>query len=226
MTNLVSSLSVAIPSASRRRSFAAILSVLIWFALLLQLTLTVEQSIIRGLDVWYAVGVYFGFFTIVTNLLVAMSLSLIALMPRSRAGQFLACNDSVTGIAASIVLVGVAYELLLRGVWHPTGWQLLADILLHDVNPIAYLGFWWLADKHVATSFGMILHWCLYPAAYFCYALARGLWTGWYPYFFLDVHRLGLSQVVLVSIGILLGFVAIAAALIGIDRWRMRCSKT
>jgi hypothetical protein len=32
---------------------------------------------------------------------------------------------------------------LLRHLWHPQGWQFIADELLHDVMPLLFLGYWW-----------------------------------------------------------------------------------
>jgi len=38
--------------------------------------------------------------------------------------------------------VGVSYSLLLRHLRNPQGAQKIADILLHDVVPVMYLGYW------------------------------------------------------------------------------------
>ena len=62
--------------------------------------------------------------------------------------------------------------------------------------------------------------WLVYPLVYFVYALLRGHLLGAYAYPFIDVAMLGYAQVFINAGGILLGFVAVALVLIGIDRRR------
>lgn len=47
-----------------------------------------------------------------------------------------------SGIAVSIALVGLAYNVLLRHLWQPEGWQFVADELLHDVMPVLFIIYW------------------------------------------------------------------------------------
>ena len=188
-----------------------------WFALLLQLWLSIELAQTNGRGAWNGVWKYFAFFTILTNLFAAAALAAAALR---RSTSVLVSPGIVTGIAANIVLVGIAYNLLLRNTWNPQGLQLLADVLLHNVDPLLFLGWWWLAASAQPLRYIEIMRWAAYPIAYFAYAMVRGAVDGFYPYPFIDVPTLGTGRVIVNALAILIAFFAIAALLIAIARRR------
>ena len=126
------------------------------------------------------------------------------------------------GIVGGIAVVSLAYNLLLRHLWHPQGWQWLADELLHDVMPLLFLTYWWLCVPKGTLRLKHLPLWLIYPLVYFAYALLRGHLLGAYAYPFIDVALLGYPQVFVNAGGILLGFVLIALLVIGIDRWQGR----
>jgi len=202
------------------RRFIQLAALLGWAGLSIQLYLvlyvrwTVEASLLGGLIN------LFSYFTVLTNTLVAVVLTC-ELTPRDSAARRWFLQPPVSsGIAVSIALVGLAYNLLLRHLWHPEGWQFLADELLHDVMPLLFLGYWWLCVPKGTLRVRHLLAWVSYPVLYFSYALWRGHLMGTYPYPFIDVGQLGYPQVFLNGGGILLGFVAIAWVVVGLDRWR------
>jgi hypothetical protein len=94
-------------------------------------------------------------------------------------------------VAASIVLVALAYSVLLRHLWQPQGWQWLADELLHDVMPVLYALYWWREVPKGRLRLGHLALWAVYPTVYFGYALWRGSEIGVYAYPFIDVASLG-----------------------------------
>lgn len=198
---------------------ARIAAAVAWATLLLQFGLSIGIAWQNGQSAWHGAWMYFAFFTILTNLLAAAALAAAAL--RGSAG-ILVSPGIVTGIAASIVLVGIAYNLLLRNTWNPQGLQLLADVFLHDVDPLLFLGWWWLAASTQPLRYAEILRWAGYPIAYFVYAMARGAVDGFYPYPFIDVPTLGVGRVIVNALAILVAFAAIAALLVAIARSRAR----
>jgi hypothetical protein len=117
----------------------------------------------------------------------------------------------------AMILVGIVYAQLLRASWNPQGLQKLADIALHDVQPVLVALFWlWrphgrLGLRDAAAALALPLAFCLY-------ALARGAAEGWYPYPFLDVARIGAGAVARNCAGIAIGFLAMALLLLGLDR--------
>lgn len=203
------------PPASRRLAVAG--SAAGGFALVLQLLLTVQRTRSLGGSVLGGVWIYLDYFTILTNALAAAALLVAA---RGRDGSVLLRAHSVTAIAACMLIVGLVYNLLLRSLWQPTGWQRLADELLHVAMPLLFLAYWWLATTRATLRWRALLPWLLYPLGYLAYALARGMADGRYPYPFLDVGALGLPHVMANAAGVALAFVVVGAALAGVQRWR------
>ena len=195
-------------------------AVLGWLGLSIQLYLvfygrwSVEASLLGGLVS------YFSYFTVLTNTLVAAVLTSAATTRESRGRTFLLQPWVSSGIAVSISVVGLAYSLLLRHLWNPQGWQLIADELLHDVMPLLFVLYWWRCVPKGHLRLGHIGLWAIYPLLYFAYVLLRGRSLGIYPYPFVDVEKLGYPQVFLNASGILLGFVVVALVVLGLDRWR------
>jgi hypothetical protein len=150
------------------------------------------------------------YFTVLTNLLVAVVMSLIALGVR--------VPPFVTGgTTLAIVLVGVVFFLLLRGLLELSGGAALADLLMHKVTPVL-VPLWWLAfaEKGGLRRRDPLL-WALYPLAYFAYALARGSAEGRYAYPFIDLGSLGWAAVALNGLLIAAGFVIAGQALVAVD---------
>lgn len=161
---------------------------------------------------------FFSFFTVLTNTLAAAVLSYAWVERDSAAKRFFLAPSVSSGIAVSIVVVGLAYSLLLRHLWQPEGFQFIADELLHDVMPLLFVVYWWrwvpkgqLRLKHIGL-------WVIYPLVYFGYALLRGDLLGQYQYPFIDVGTLGYPQVFVNAGGILAGFVLVALAVVGLDK--------
>ncbi|NWC44791.1 Pr6Pr family membrane protein [Pseudomonas edaphica] len=161
---------------------------------------------------------FFSFFTVLTNTLVVVVLSYALVNRESAAKRFFLAPAVSSGIAASIVVVSLAYNLLLRHLWSPTGFQFIADELLHDVMPLLFVIYWWRCVPKGTLRFKHIGGWVIYPLVYFGYVLLRGHLLGQYQYPFIDVDSLGYPQVFVNAGGILAGFVGIALAVVGLDK--------
>lgn len=189
-----------------------------WFALILQLILSLQRSYAGGTGILHALWSYFAYFTILTNLLAASALALRLLARRIRIGVFLSRPGVVTALSAYMLLVGIAYHLLLRHTWQPEGWHWLADVLLHSLDPALFLGYWWSEGRNGAIRYSAITTWTVYPLAYFVYALVRGFGGGAYAYPFIDVGALGFVRVLCNAVVIAAGFAVVAAILIALGR--------
>jgi hypothetical protein len=115
------------------RTAAALLAVITWAGLAVQFhaTLVLEGSLGSTLAVllWY--------FTITTNLLVAVVFTGIAI------GQESFARPSLLGATTLyILLVGIIYGLLLHGLQELSGGSATANVMLHMVTPILVPIFW------------------------------------------------------------------------------------
>ena len=193
-----------------------------WAALAIQLDLSLTISFAKGLNLTDGVIRYLGFFTILTNLLVALALTLPLIGAKTSAGHFFSRPAVSGGIAVSIIVVGIAYNLLLRKLWHPQGLQLFADVLLHDVVPVLFPLYWWRFVPRGHFGWRELGLWTTYPVLYFAYVLMHGAATGYYPYPFINVEHLGYARVLMNAVAILIGFEAVALLLLALDRRKAR----
>ncbi|CAI8873991.1 Membrane protein [Pseudomonas sp. IT-P171] len=191
-----------------------------WAGLSIQLYLIFYSRWALGASLLGGLLSFFSYFTVLTNTLVATVLTCALTSRESAARRWFLQPWVSSGIAVSIAVVGLAYNVLLRHLWHPEGWQWLADELLHDVMPLLFLAWWWLCVPKGTLRLRHIALWVIYPLVYFAYALLRGHLLATYPYPFIDVDTLGYPQVFVNAGGLLAGFVLIALVVIALDRRR------
>src|ERR1700712_683478 len=206
------------PLAPQQRRYATLGALLGWFALAVQLYLILWGRWVDQASLMGGLVRFFSFFTVLTNTLVAVAFTC-AIKDRHSAGhRFFRSPVVCAGIATSIVLVSLAYNLLLRNLWSPQGWQWLADGLLHEVMPVAFLAYWWRYLRKGLLSFRHVLWWMLYPALYFAWLLLRGNVLGDYLYPFLDIGTLGVAKALMNAFGVLAGFVGIGLVIVVVDK--------
>jgi hypothetical protein len=193
---------------SVRRIYRSVAATLGWATLALQLYLTVRLARANGLGTVEGVIRYFSYFTILTNILVAVALT----WPQRPA--------VVAGIATSISLVCIVYNLVLRQLWHPTGLQLIADEMEHVVMPAIFVAYWLVLTPKGQLRWNQVAWWALYPIVYLLLVLARGAASGFYPYPFIDVSALAYGRALLNGVGVLAVFVGLGLLAVAIDRWR------
>jgi hypothetical protein len=194
------------------RVLAVIAALVGWGTLVLQFYLLVFAS---GREVGVGIVNFFGFFTILTNILAALALTVSLLRPNSSLGRFFSRPGVVTAVAAAIAMVGVGYSLLLRHSWKPQGWQLVADEGLHDVVPVLFLIYWWFTVPKGAVRWTDIPRWCVYAVVYILYVLVLGERIGRYPYHFMDPGTIGYGRVLVNAVALVLAFAVIGVILVG-----------
>lgn len=181
----------AITTTGRR--VAAVIAAIGWLALALQLTVSLTMLTADGHSLAGAVWRYLGYFTILTNLIVALTMTRVA---QSRwPGGTPPDAPTITGVVLTIAIVCVSYDLLLSGrvpAMGPLWWT--ADRLLHYAVPVLSVGWWlaWVPKQPLGAAHPP--RWLIFPALYLVYAIARGAVDGWYPYYFIDVGALGYAQ--------------------------------
>ncbi len=179
-------------------------------ALALQFYLLLATTAAMGRTVPGAVVQYFSYFTILSNILVVLSY----LGPRR--GVFFARPSVQSAIALYIAAVGLVYVVVLRPLWNPQGWALVADAGLHYAAPLLYFAYWLAFVPSGEVRYGAVARWMIFPILFCIYALARGALSGLYPYPFLEADKIGYLRVFgniagLVAIFSLLGLLMIAA---------------
>lgn len=191
--------------------FLGIMAILGWFALITQFIINVRSNVAGTSEI---VIRYFSYFTILTNLLVAICCTIILWKPSSKSGDFFSGQKTLTAITVYILVVGLIYNVILRFIWNPQGLQKIVDELLHSIIPVLFLLLWIFFVRKKKLKWKVLLPWLIYPFTYLVFILIRGAFSGFYPYPFLDVIKLGFGKVFLNSLGVTLIFIALSGLFI------------
>ena len=146
------------------RMAAAIVALVALAGLVVQFAATLDQTGSVAGTLWTLLR----YFTVLTNLLVALAFGWVAIGGRPHPRR-------LAGVMLAILLVGIVYGLLLRGLLTLSGGALLADTLLHKVTPVL-VPLWWIAfEVRGQLRWRDPWGWALFPALYLPYALLRGM---------------------------------------------------
>lgn len=186
---------------------AAIVALTALAGLAIQYDATLAQTGSITATLW----VLLRFFTILTNGAVVLTFGAVTIGRR-------VTPRWMGGVLLAILLVGIIYGLLLRGLLSLSGGALLADTLLHKVTPLLTPLWWMVFARKGLLGWRDPWVWAIFPAAYLPYALLRGAMDGVYAYPFINVTKLGIGQVALNALLIAVGFVAAGYLLVWVDR--------
>ncbi len=175
--------------------------VLSWFAITAQFILNVKN---RQADIFETIIRFFSFFTILTNILVALFFTTRVFQLSNFPFNLFRKKGALTAITAFIFVVGLVYQVVLRNLWTPTGLQFIIDELLHTIIPLFMLYYWYFNIKNSVSTINSLMKWLLYPIFFLLFILIRGHFSGYYPYPFLNVTKIG-YQLTFVNVSITFG---------------------
>ncbi len=176
---------------------------------------------------------FFSFFTIESNVfaMVVLAVLVAAQLGRPRIGRRF---DVLLLCAATyMVVTGIVYNTLLRGIELPQGATLgWSNEVLHLIAPLWMLVDWLLSSAKRDVRFADLGVVAIFPVAWLAYTLLRGPVTldqasgrsWWYPYPFLDpaTHANGYAGVAVMSLIVAATVLLVAAGMVAISRARRR----
>ena len=199
---------VTMHSGTVGRSAAGCIAAIAWLGLAFQCISTFQINHSVPLTLW----IVFAYFTILTNLLVALVFTGLAISRTKMRASWI-----VAGTMLSILLVGIIYALLLHGKTELAGGSAVANVLLHMATPVLVTLFWIVFTPKGQLTWSHPLVWAIYPLAYLAYSLIRGVQTGKYPYPFLDPGLVGWRQTMLSNLAIAVAFLICSYTLVALD---------
>lgn len=197
-----------------KSAFMVVVGSVCWLALILRFQIYMTDALARGNDGLVAAVQFLGYFTILTNGLVALCLTLPLISPGALLGRYLSRPVVTSGLVVSALFTGMAYEILLRHLWSPQGLHYVVDIVLHDLLPMLFLVYWVMHVPKQGLRWTHALLWLTYPSVYFLYTLLYGALDGFYPYPFLNASALGYPRVLTNAAFLLAAFLALGLLLI------------
>jgi hypothetical protein len=199
----------------------------------------VDRATRQGQSLALVLANYFSMFTIVSTLLCAGALAAAATWARlhpERTREPLGIALALAATAGPVLLLGVVYNVLLRGVPSEVAAADSAVIAMLDAYAVealhVVLPLYVLADLLFAPRRRGLPWWALpvlaaYPLSWLLYTMVRGelvsdpsgIAAWWYPYPFLDPHgEGGWVTVGLHIVGIFAAFIVIGAGVIALGR--------
>ena len=176
---------------------AGLIAILAWVGLAVQFDASFQSLHSIPNTTW----IMLRYFTILTNLSVAVIFTAMALGLKVRA-------SILGGVTISILLVGIVYGILLRGLIELSGGAKLADFILHTAVPILVPLYWLVLAERGELRRRDSIYWMAIPISYFIYALILGAYEGVYAYPFLDFPTIGIRATAAYAIAMAMGFYA------------------
>ncbi len=175
----------------------------------------VEQA--KGMDKPY---VMFYFFTILINILCGLFFVIMSIRRK---------NERVIegGLVTSIILVMLVFHFMLRPTsdfyQHELG---LNNLILHYIMPVlVVIDFYFLSGEKKIKCYHPI-YWLIIPIGYLIFvylkaAFGAPFYTGYgmskYPYFFLDIDKMGMMKVLGMISTLVLFYLALGYAVLLLD---------
>jgi len=183
-----------------------IIALVSWTTIITQLAITTES-----------LSNLFSYFTILSNILVAVCSSFLLIPATSALGSFFKRTSVQTAIALYIFIVALVYNVVLRWLFDFKGLQMVVDNFLHVVVPVLFVLYWcfFTTKKRLTWKDGLL--WLIFPSCYLIYSMIRGSFTHWYPYPFLNIEKLGLEKVAMNVMFMVLAFLISALRLIWVN---------
>ena len=199
--------------------FALFIAIISWFGLVIQYSHLIINASSLGFTKPEATARFFSYFTILSNIMVAVSTTAFFLFPRSKMSNFFKKPFIISAITVYIFMVGVGYNLLLRGTWNPQGWHRVSDEIMHVVDPILFVLYWYFFVPKKSLQSKYVVLWVAWPAVYSVFMLIRGAIDGFYPYSFLDPYKLGYPKMLLNMVGVGIAFIVTGFLFIQFGKW-------
>lgn len=133
---------------------------------------------------------YFTFFTITSCLLTGLALTISGLRVLRNQPETKFLTLFRLTMAASMVIVGVIYNLLLtdsvdeRDIGYD--WPVIPNLILHTYMPILVFLEWLITRTAVPLKLNTAFWVLVYPLTWLAFSITRGFATGWWPYWFID----------------------------------------
>ena len=189
-----------------RKHFDIILAVITWISIIIQMSLS--NNLVNT----------FSYFTILSNLVIALSLTTTVIKPGSKPGRFFSGTSVQSAMTLYILIVALIYNFIIRITWIQPLPNFLSNNILHIITPALYLLRWIIYLPKGELTWTSSIKWLIFPFLYLFYSLIRGAIITWYPYSFIDLRKISTSDAAINIVLVLILFLIIGLGLIFTDR--------
>ena len=158
-----------------------------------------------------AFALLFRYFTIWSNFAAGMIMGWIAFGKRMPSWVLFALPTALT-------VVALVYHALLSSTHHPVGLDVWTNQMFHTAIPLATVLFWLVNSLSDGLTWRSIPVVMIAPLIYTGFALIYGEQSGFYPYFFLELPKIGWGELAINIVGLGIFFMLLGSALLGLRR--------
>jgi len=191
-------------------------AIIAWTGLILQYIVIVQSG--QYPSVGASTLAFIGYFTVTTNVLVALAFTAPLLASTGKLHSFFVRPPVRAAIALYIVVVAIVFHTMLAQLFDFEGMAAVANLIVHTAVPVLFVIDWLVIAEKRPMRYKHLPYWVIYPLVYGSFTIVRGLLTGAYPYPFLDVNALGLVNVFINLAGFIALFAVGGAVFITIGR--------
>ena len=160
--------------------------------------------------------VYFGFFTVWANILIALAFSVPLFNQDKKLSDFFTRPAVRTALASYTIMTSAVYYILIVPYWNPQGFTWVTATGLHAVMPALYIIDWLFFAEKRPIFYKHLPYWLIFPTVYGVTSIIRGLLTNVYPYPFLNVAELGIGAVLFNMFGLVAVFAVVGPVFIAL----------
>jgi hypothetical protein len=168
----------------------------------------------------YSFWNFFGYFTIQSNIIVAVAFGATLVMAaRGRRSSSAGLSAFRGAATVYIATTGIVYNTLLTGaaVSNTVAWS---NDILHKWIPLYAVIDWLLFSDRARLAMRHVWWFLIYPAVWLVVVLVRGATDGWVPYPFLNPD-LGYGAVALYCVGVAVFIGLMGVLAVGMSRLRI-----
>ena len=204
---------------SRARAFHLLTFLVAAFAVVLQLVLVIPGHRVldehQRPDLATRLVRFASYLTIWFNVLVAWSAYTLA-TGRDRDTRVWRALRLDAVVLATVG--GLVHFFFLLPLLDLSGWDFVADKLLHMAVPVLALVGWLAFGPRGRAARADLLPFLVVPVGWLVYTLVRGALVDWYPYPFIDVNEHGYAVVLVNAAGVATAVVLAGWAATALDR--------
>lgn len=203
------------------RAFFGGTSLLVCAGLILQVILSATSDGGSFGSVQGKVFNFFCFFTVQSNIVVAITTGMLAVRLDRSGTAFRVFR--LVGVAA-ITVTGIVFYVALKNLQELTGWDALADLILHTLSPLLALGGWLAFGPRRRVSATVVRLVAIPPFGWLVFTLIRGSFVqdvngrDYYPYPFMNVQEHGYAIVLVNCALVVVLFVGLCTAAMALDK--------
>lgn len=187
------------------------------FAIIWQITDRIANNVFRPEE-------YFTYFTIDSSMVAAVAMTVAGVWALQGKADTPLLNKVRLSVASYAVVVGVVYNLLLRGLppsVEDAGyeWPQTPNEILHVWALLLIFLDFTLTTVANPPKFKQVFWVLLFPLAWVVFTILRGMATGWWPYWFLNpTDKGGVTGMVTYIFGICVFLIVSALATLAVTR--------